>query len=169
MDLEMTGLNPDKNAIIEIGSAVTDQELNLIALGPSLVIHQPDSELAKMDAWCVKQHGQSGLTEKVRKSSVTIAQAESQTLNFLKKHCKESTSPLCGNSIWQDRRFLMKYMPELNEFFHYRNIDVSSIKELAKRWYPGIKIPPKKKTHQVIMDIEESIEELRFYRKVIFK
>lgn len=164
----MTGLNPEVNDIIEIGTVVTDQELNVIAAGPAFVIHQSEESLGKMDAWCVDQHGKSGLTAKVRASRVTLEQAEKETLAFLKVHCKPRESPLCGNSIWQDRRFLMKYMPVLEKYFHYRNVDVSSIKELVVRWYPNIKIPKKSKTHQVIKDIEESIEELRFYRKTLF-
>jgi len=170
LDLEMTGLDPDQQTIIEIGTVVTDSDLSVVARGPSLVIHQSDAVLAAMDPWCIEHHGQSGLTQRVRDSSITLAQAEEQTLAFLKKYCKSNASPLCGNSIGQDRRFLVKYMPRLNHFFHYRNIDVSSIKELVKRWYPpDLQPPDKKKTHYVMDDIDESIEELRFYRKAIFK
>jgi oligoribonuclease len=170
LDLEMTGLEPERHAIIEIGSVVTDGQLNVVSEGPCFVIHQPESVLALMDEWCVKQHGQSGLTQKVRDSQITLAQAEMQTLAFLREHCAERTSPLCGNSISQDRRFLDRYMPTLNAFFHYRNVDVSSIKELVRRWYaPELQAPEKRKTHHVLEDIRESIEELRFYRRTVFR
>jgi oligoribonuclease len=170
LDLEMTGLEPERHAIIEIGCAVTDKELNVIAEGPCFAVHQPEEVLALMDAWCVEQHGKSGLTEQVRRSKTTLAEAEEKTLAFLKEHCQERASPLCGNSIGQDRRFLDKYMPALNNFFHYRNVDVSTIKELVKRWYGATQqAPNKEKTHHVMEDIRESIEELRFYRKTIFR
>lgn len=170
LDLEMTGLEPDRDTIMEIGTVVTDSELNVIAEGPVLAIYQPDAVLAAMDAWCTEHHGKSGLTQRCRDSKVTMEAAEERTLEFLKKHGKPGVSPLCGNSISQDRRFLCKYMPTLNSFFHYRNVDVSSIKELVNRWYPStLHAPPKKKTHYVLDDVRESIEELRFYRKFIFK
>jgi oligoribonuclease len=170
LDLEMTGLEPEQHAIIEIGCCVTDGQLNVLAEGPVFALHQSEAELAKMDAWCVKQHGQSGLTERVRKSTITLADAEQKTLAFLKQHCEAGQSPLCGNSIGQDRRFLDKYMPTLNAFFHYRNVDVSTIKELVRRWYDAsAQAPEKHKTHAVLDDIRESIEELRFYRRTIFK
>jgi oligoribonuclease len=170
LDLEMTGLDPETQTILEIGTAVTDSDLNLLAKGPSCVIHLSDKTLGEMDPWCIEHHGKSGLTAKSRASKVSLAEAEAKTLEFLKLHCKEGESPLCGNSIGQDRRFLVKFMPKLNDFFHYRNIDVSSIKELVKRWYPAAMQPPeKKKTHHVMDDIEESIQELHFYRKTIFK
>jgi oligoribonuclease len=170
LDLEMTGLEPERHAIIEIGCVVTDGQLNVIAEGPSFIVHQPESVLGLMDAWCVDQHGRSGLTQKVRDSQTSLEQAEEQTLAFLSEHCLERASPLCGNSIGQDRRFLNKYMPKLNAFFHYRNVDVSTIKELVRRWYPaGPQAPEKKKTHHVLADIRESIEELRFYRNTVFR
>ena len=170
LDLEMTGLDPERHAIIEIGSVVTDGNLTVIAEGPCIVVHQPESALKLMDAWCVEQHGKSGLTQKVRDSKCDVRQAEQETLAFLRKHCEPRTSPLCGNSIGQDRRFLDRYMPALNEFFHYRNVDVSSIKELVRRWYPAsFHAPEKKKTHHVLEDIRESIEELRHYRKTVFR
>ncbi len=169
LDLEMTGLDPERNVILEIGSVITDAELNILAEGPVMAVYQPESELSKMDSWCVKHHGKSGLTQRVRDSKILLPQAESETLAFLKKHCKANDSPLCGNSIGQDRRFLAKFMPALEGFFHYRNVDVSTIKELVRRWYPNVKLPKKNKTHQVLDDIRESIEELRFYRKTIFR
>src|SRR5688572_27176874 len=124
LDLEMTGLDPEKHAIIEIGAVVTDGELNVIAKGPGLAIHQPPEVLGLMDTWCVEHHGKSGLTAKVQASTVRLPDAEQQILTFLQKHCKTGQSPLCGNSIGQDRRFLVKFMPQLNDFFHYRNVDV---------------------------------------------
>jgi oligoribonuclease len=170
LDLEMTGLEPEQHTIIEIGCVVTDKHLNIFAEGPCFAIHQPESELAKMDAWCVDQHGRSGLTAQVRASKIEMAEAEQKTLAFLKQYCLEKKSPLCGNSIGQDRRFLYRYMPALNDFFHYRNVDVSTIKELVKRWYGAdCQAPEKKKTHHVIQDIRESIEELKFYRQAVFR
>ncbi len=170
LDLEMTGLEPDIHTIIEIGCAVTDSDLTIIAEGPAFVIHQSEEELAKMDLWCVDQHGRSGLTQKVRDSTLSMATAEAETMTFLQRYCEPGKSPLCGNSIGQDRRFLYKYMPTLNEFFHYRNVDVSTIKELARRWYPPtLQAPEKSKTHHVLDDIRESVEELRHYRRAIFK
>ncbi len=170
LDLEMTGLEPEQHVILEIGCVVTDSNLKMIAEGPVFAIKQPESILTTMDPWSQEQHGKSGLTERCRGSKVTLAEAEEKTLAFLKKHCVEKTSPLCGNSIGQDRRFLYKYMPRLNAYFHYRNVDVSSIKELAQRWYPASpKGPEKKKTHYVLDDIRESIAELQHYRRTIFK
>ena len=136
LDLEMTGLDPDRHTILEIGTAITDNSLKVLAEGPAIAIHHPEAVLKNMDSWCIEHHGKSGLTEKCRASRVSMAQAEERTLMFLKKHLKPDASPLCGNSIGQDRRFLVKYMPKLNAFFHYRNVDVSSIKELVHRWYP---------------------------------
>ena len=170
LDLEMTGLDPEHNVILEVGSAVTDSNLNMIAEGPVFAISQPDSVLTTMDPWCIEQHGKSGLTERSRTSQVSLAEAEEKTLAFVRQHCIPKASPLCGNSIGQDRRFLYKYMPALNAFFHYRNVDVSTIKELVQRWYaPANHAPEKKKTHYVLDDIRESIEELRHYRREIFK
>ena len=166
----MTGLEPEHQTILEIGTLVTDSALAVVAEGPSFVIHQPESVLEAMDPWCINQHGLSGLTQKSRESKISLGAAEQLTLEFLQKHCAPKSSPLCGNSIGQDRRFLIKYMPTLNVFFHYRNIDVSTIKELCKRWYPKTcQAPTKKSTHQVLDDIRESIEELQHYRRTIFK
>ncbi|OGR93373.1 MAG: oligoribonuclease [Elusimicrobia bacterium RIFCSPLOWO2_01_FULL_59_12] len=166
----MSGLDPDRHAILEIGCAVTDSQLHVIAEGPVFAIHQSSRVLARMDPWCVKQHGRSGLTRRVRESRVRLAQAERRTLAFLRTYCKPQKSPLCGNSIGQDRRFLQRYMPRLNAFFHYRNVDVSSIKELVKRWYPAKdQAPPKSGSHHVLDDVRESIAELKHYRRSVFR
>jgi oligoribonuclease len=170
LDLEMTGLDPEKCVILEIGCAVTDSYLNLIAEGPVFAIHHPESILTTMDPWSQDQHGKSGLTQRCRNSQVSLGDAEAKTLAFLKEHCLPQSSPLCGNSIGQDRRFLVKYMPTLNDFFHYRNIDVSTLKELVRRWYPASEQgPEKKKTHYVLDDLRDSIEELKHYQRTIFK
>lgn len=170
LDLEMSGLDPDRHVILEIGSVITDNQLNLIAEGPSLIIHQSEAALSSIDPWCVKQHGDSGLLDRVRHSNVSLEQAGARTLDFLRNYCFENTSPLCGNSIGQDRRFLRKYMPALEAFFHYRNIDVSSIKELVQRWYPKeFQAPEKSETHHVMDDIRESLAELQHYRQTVFK
>lgn len=166
MDLEMTGLEPERDVIIEIATIVTDSELNVIAEGPVLAIHQPDVLLDAMDEWNTKTHGNSGLTERVRSSQVSMQEAELQTLAFLQQHVKAGSSPLCGNSIHQDRRFLVKYMPKLEAFVHYRNLDVSSVKELAKRWKPAsLEGFEKKGAHLALDDIRESIAELRHLRE----
>jgi len=170
IDLEMTGLNPDSDLIIEIATIVTDQNLNILAQGPVLAVHQSDAALAAMDEWNQHHHGQSGLIERVRATAVDDAEAERQTLEFLKQWVPENTSPLCGNSIGQDRRFLCRYMPKLEAYFHYRNIDVSTLKELAARWAPEVKEGFKKESsHQALDDIIESIEELRYYREHFIK
>jgi oligoribonuclease len=170
LDLEMTGLDPDRQVIMEIGAAVTDDQLQLIAQSAAIAIHLSKAELDGMDAWCVEHHGKSGLTDRCKTSKISRAQAETQIIGFLALHADPGVSPLCGNSIGQDRRFLVKYMPTLNDFFHYRNVDVSSIKELSRRWYPAhMQAPAKRKTHTVSEDIRESIDELRHYRKTIFK
>ncbi len=170
MDLEMTGLHPEKDVILEIGTVVTNADLQVIAEGPVFAVHQPDAVLDGMDPWCIEHHGKSGLTDRCRKSKVSLAQAEKETLAFLQKHCPAKKIPLCGNSIGQDRRFLVKYMPTLNDFFHYRNVDVSTIKELVQRWYPKLEHGREKnKSHQVMDDIRESIEELQHYRKNVFR
>lgn len=170
IDLEMTGLDPDKERIIEMASIVTDSELNIVAEGPVIAVHQPDSLLDAMDEWCTTTHGASGLTDRVKKSTTTEAQAEQETIEFLKKHVEPGQSPLCGNSIGQDRRFLVKYMPELEAFFHYRNLDVSTIKELARRWRPDVLDGVTKKgSHLALDDIRDSINELRHYRETFFR
>lgn len=170
IDLEMTGLNPDKDRIIEIATIVTDNQLNVIAEGPNLVIRQDEQLLLGMDEWCTKQHGQSGLTQRVMESKLNDRDAERQTLSFLKHFVKPRTSPMCGNTICQDRRFLYRYMPELEAFFHYRHLDVSTVKELAKRWMPKVYDGIEKDSkHLALDDIKESIEELKYYREHFFK
>ena len=170
LDLEMTGLDPDTDAIIEIATVVTDKDLNILAEGPVLAIHQEESVLAAMDDWNQTHHGQSGLIERVRSSSIDEAEAERQTLEFLKRWVPENCSPMCGNSIGQDRRFLYRSMKKLEAFFHYRNLDVSTLKELAARWAPDVKDGfSKKEAHRALDDIIESIEELRYYREHFLK
>ncbi|XOV79815.1 MAG: oligoribonuclease [Aestuariibacter sp.] len=169
MDLEMTGLDPELHKVLEIATIVTDDQLNVIAEGPVFAIHQSDDILDNMDEWCVKTHGASGLTERCRKSTVTEKQAIADTITFLENYVPKGISPLCGNSISQDRRFLQKHMLELEEYFHYRIIDVSTIKELVRRWKPDILDGVRKKgTHLALDDIRESIQELAYYRKHIF-
>ena len=166
MDLEMTGLDPEQDVIIEIATIVTDKDLNIIAEGPVLAVHQPDVLLDAMDDWNTKTHGNSGLTKRVRESQVSARAVELQTLEFLQQYVKAGASPLCGNSIHQDRRFLVKYMPELEAYMHYRNIDVSTLKELAKRWKPEVVSSFNKKgAHQALDDIKESIDEMLHYRQ----
>jgi len=170
LDLEMTGLDPEQHVILEIATIVTDSELNLLAEGPVIAIHQKDGELAKMDDWCTQTHGQSGLTERVKQSRIGTEEAESQTLDFLKQWVKSDESPLCGNSIGQDRRFLVRYMPRLESYFHYRNLDVSTLKILAGLWAPTVKDSFQKQgTHRALDDIRESIAELAHYRKYLLK
>ncbi|WP_111495686.1 MULTISPECIES: oligoribonuclease [Marinobacter] len=170
IDLEMTGLDPDQERIIEIATIVTDSDLNTIAEGPVLAINQPDSLLDSMDEWCTRTHGESGLTQRVKESDLSEADAERQTIDFLEQHLEAGQSPLCGNSIGQDRRFLVRYMPALEAFFHYRNLDVSTIKELARRWRPDVLAGVKKKgTHLALDDIRDSIDELRHYREQFFR
>lgn len=169
IDLEMTGLNPDADRIIEIATVVTDQHLNIIEEGPVFAVAQSESLLANMDEWNTKHHTRSGLIERVRKSHITEAEAEEKTLEFLMKLVPPHRSPMCGNSICQDRRFLYRYMPKLEQYFHYRNLDVSTIKELAKHWKPEIvKQFKKKSVHLAMEDIKESIEELIHYRTTFF-
>jgi oligoribonuclease len=166
MDLEMTGLDPEDNVIIEIATIITDDELNIVAEGPVIAVYQPDIELDKMDDWNVKTHNGSGLVARVKTSLVSMEEAEKQTIEFIALHVKKGHSPLCGNSIHQDRRFLVKQMPLLEEYVHYRNIDVSTLKELAKRWKPSI-LPGFKKSgsHKALDDILESIAEMKYYRE----
>ena len=169
IDLEMTGLDPEKERIIEMATIITDSELNLVAEGPVIAVHQPDSLLDAMDEWCTNTHGASGLTKRVKESTISEAQAEQQTLEFLQQYLEPGKSPLCGNSIGQDRRFLVKYMPQLEGFFHYRNLDVSTIKELARRWRPDVLAGVKKQgSHLALDDIRDSINELRHYRETFF-
>lgn len=169
IDLEMTGLKPQSDVIIEIATIVTDADLRMLGEGPVLAIHQPDSILNNMDEWNTRQHGQSGLVKRVRDSKVTVAEAEAQTIKFLQRHLQKGDSPMCGNSICQDRRFLANYMPDLEAFFHYRNLDVSTLKELARRWKPSVLEGMKKKaSHLAMDDIKDSIEELRYYRGKLF-
>ena len=166
MDMEMTGLDPERDVILEIATIVTDGNLNVIAEGPVLAVHQPDVLLDAMDDWNTKTHGNSGLTERVRNSNTDTRAAEQATLEFLRQYVKAGSSPLCGNSIHQDRRFLVKYMPELEAYMHYRNIDVSTVKELAKRWKPSVVASFQKKgAHQALDDIRESIAEMLHYRE----
>lgn len=170
IDLEMTGLDTQNDVIIEIATIVTDAQLNQLAEGPVLAIHQPDEILAGMDEWNQKQHGKSGLVERVKNSQITEQEAEQQTIDFLREYVPAKASPMCGNSICQDRRFLARCMPELEGFFHYRNLDVSTLKELAKRWSPDItKGLVKKGAHLALDDVKESIEELRYYREHLLK
>jgi oligoribonuclease len=166
VDLEMTGLDPEKERIIEIATIVTDADLNILAIGPVIAVHQSDELLGAMDEWCTTTHGKTGLTKRVQESTVTELVAEQDTIAFLKQHLDAGCSPMCGNSIGQDRRFLVKYMPELEDFFHYRNLDVSTLKELAKRWKPSILSGfTKKGVHLALDDIKESIDELSYYRE----
>lgn len=169
MDLEMTGLDPATCTILEIATIVTDADLNILAQGPELAVHHPDAVLEAMDEWNTSHHTASGLVARVRESSVSLAEAERQTLEFLREHLDEGEAPLCGNSIGQDRRFLRAHMPDLHAYFHYRSVDVSSIKELVYRWYPpGQRARVKKSNHRALDDIQGSIEELRYYREHIF-
>ena len=172
MDLEMTGLDPATEVIVEIATLITDDELNIVAEGPDLVIHQPEPVLKAMDPFVVEMHTTSGLLVAIRESTVTLEQAGAATLEFIKQHIAEPrTIPLCGNSIGTDRRFLAKYLPEIENFLHYRSVDVSTIKELVKRWYPGLEIsrPTKNGAHRALDDVRESIRELKFYRENVFK
>jgi len=165
IDLEMTGLSPEEDVIIEIATIVTDSALNILAEGPILAVHQSDEILNGMDEWNTRQHGKSGLTERVRNSQTSAASAEQQTIDFLKQWVPAGKSPICGNSICQDRRFLARYMPDLEEYFHYRNLDVSTIKELARRWEPEVLAGVRKSgAHLAMDDIRDSINELIHYR-----
>ncbi|MEQ8858807.1 MAG: oligoribonuclease [Pseudomonadales bacterium] len=166
IDMEMTGLDPEKERIIEIATIVTDSNLEVVAEGPVLAVHQPESLLAAMDDWNQSHHSASGLLERVRKSAVSEREAEAATVAFLEEHVEKKRSPLCGNTIWQDRRFLTRYMPTLEDYLHYRMVDVSSIKELVARWRPDLMAGfTKNNEHTALADIRESIAELRYYRE----
>jgi len=170
IDLEMTGLDPDNDVIIEMATIVTDSQLNVLAEGPVIAVHQSDEVLARMDEWNTRQHGGSGLTQRVRESLISTAEAEELTLTFLEQWVPKGKSPICGNSICQDRRFLYRQMPALEAYFHYRNLDVSTLKELAARWAPQIMEGFKKGgTHLALDDIRDSIAELRHYREHFIK
>ena len=169
IDLEMTGLDPETHKIIEIATVVTDPQLNVLAEGPVLAIYQPEAELAKMDDWCTTTHTNSGLVERIRQSTITEAQAVAQTIDFLEQWVPKGVSPICGNSIGQDRRFLYKHMPILEQYFHYRYLDVSTLKELTRRWKPELLDGfSKKGSHLALDDIHDSIAELRYYREHIY-
>lgn len=166
IDMEMTGLSPDTDRIIELAVVVTDADLNTVAEGPVLVVHQPDAVMDAMDNWNKGTHGKSGLIDRVKASRLREADAEAQMLAFVKQHVPARTSPMCGNSICQDRRFMARHMPQLEAFFHYRNLDVSTLKELAKRWRPGLAEGFKKSSrHEALADIYESIDEMKYYRE----
>lgn len=169
IDLEMTGLDVTKESIIEIATVVTDAELNIIAQGPNLAINVEESLLAGMDEWNTSHHTSSGLVERVRQQGVSIKEAEERTLQFLQEWVPEGRAPLCGNSVWNDKKFMEKEMPKLVEHLHYRMIDVSTVKELARRWYPEVGRYEKKGAHLALDDILESIEELRYFRSKVFK
>ena len=171
MDLEMTGLDPKKHVIVEIATLITDDELNIVAEGPELVVHASEDQLAEMEQIVVDMHTKSGLLEQIRSTDVSLEDAGAATLEFLKEHLEPGTVPLCGNSIGMDRRFLTEYLPEIENFLHYRSVDVSTIKELTRRWYPGVlnAAPRKDVAHRALDDIKESIIELQFYRSKVFR
>ncbi len=169
LDLEMTGLDPNRHTIVEIATIITDSHLNILEEGPVLAIHQDKETMKNMEKWSRETHKKSGLFQRIEESTVLMEEAEKQTLSFVSRYCAEKKSPLCGNSIGHDRRFLERYMPTFFDYLHYRNVDVSTIKELVKRWYPsGIKPPQKAGTHLALNDIRESIAELQFYRDTYF-
>jgi oligoribonuclease len=170
IDLEMTGLNTAHDVILEIASLVTDGQLNILAEGPSLVIHQPEEKLIGMHPWVLEHHTKSGLLDEVRASTITVTQAQEETLAFLQTHCEPETSPLCGNSVWNDRAFLQVFMPHVTRFLHYRMVDVTSFKEVVARWYPDSSDKEYKKAdrHRALYDIRESVAELRHYRNYFF-
>ncbi len=170
IDMEMTGLDPEKEGVLEIATIITDSHLKILAEGPRLVISQPPKLLKTMDSWNKRQHKKSGLLEEVKKSKMTVKKAEARTLKFIKEYCVKGKSHLCGNAVYHDRRFIIKYMPKLDRYLHYRLIDVSTVKDLVRRWYPKNKeIPKKKEMHRALSDIVESIEELRFYKDHYFR
>ena len=170
IDMEMTGLEPEQDRIIEVATLITDGDLNVLAEGPVLAVHQSDETLAGMDEWNQRTHGDSGLVERVRNSKLNESDVEAQTIAFLQRYAERGSSPMCGNSVHQDRRFMVKYMPSLADFFHYRNLDVSTVKELAKRWRPDVASGYKKQSnHQAMDDIRDSVDELKHYREHFFK
>ena len=170
LDMEMTGLNPDADRIIEVAMIITDADLNVVAQSEVYVIHQSDEVLNGMDAWNTATHGRTGLTQRVRDSRLSEAEVEEKLLDFISAWIPEKTSPMCGNTIHQDRRFMVRYMPKLEAYFHYRNLDVSTLKELARRWHPAVaKGVVKRGSHQALDDILESIEEMRYYREHFLK
>ena len=170
LDLEMTGLNPDQDRVLEIATIVTNSNLDILAEGPVFAIHQPDEILATMDSWNTSHHNSYGLVERVQNSNISVAEAEIKTLTFLEQYVPAGKSPLCGNSICQDRRFLYRYMPKLNQFFHYRHLDVSTLKIIAQRWAPQITAGlVKESKHLALQDIRDSIEEMRYYREHLLK
>lgn len=169
VDLEMTGLEPERCTILEIATLVTDAALEVVAEGPALAIHHPDDVLAAMDDWNREHHAASGLIQRSRESRITMAEAEQRTLDFVRQHVAQRASPLCGNSVHQDRRFLARHMPAFENYLHYRNVDVSTLKELVRRWYPADPPFEKKHCHLALDDIRESIAELRFYRERYFR
>ena len=168
MDLEMTGLDPEKNKVLELAVLITDKDLNIVAEGPTVVIHQEDEILAQMDEWNTRTHTASGLIGRVRASEDNEFTCMNTVISFMQLHVPMGASPLCGNSIWQDRRFIIKHLPYIDRYLHYRNIDVSSIKELVTRWAPGTEFP-KEKRHEALSDIRESVAELAFYRQNFFR
>ena len=170
LDLETTGIDDRTGTILEIATIVTDKDLTVVEEGPNLVIHQPDTVLTQMDPWCIEQHGASGLTEASRRSRISMSEAEEATLAFVRACCLRGRAPLCGNSIGFDRRFILHHMPRFNAYLNYRNVDVSTLKELVERWYPGgVEKVEKESTHRALDDIRESIEELKRYRATVFK
>ena len=169
IDMEMTGLDPEVDSILEIASLVTNNNLDLIAEGPVLAVHQDEEILARMDDWNVEHHTESGLVERVRRSPVSVTEAQALTLGFVQRHAQKHSAPLCGNTVWQDRRFLKAYMPILEDWLHYRIVDVSTVKELARRWKPELVDRFKKRnTHRALDDIRESVAELKHYRDTFF-
>lgn len=169
LDMEMTGLDPEHCTILELALIITDSDLDVIDECGPLIVHQPEEVLAAMDPWCIEHHGASGLTEASRRSTLTLAEAEAQALAFLERYLRPGEPPVAGNSVHVDRAFVARHMPRLHAFFHYRNVDVSTVKELVRRWYPDLDPPPKAERHRALEDLRESIAELRFYRETVFR